>query len=214
VHLAQLALDVDDALAELAAVALELGLTGAAEADATDSLAGEVGPQTSQPRQPIFELGQFDLQAPFVGRGAAGEDVEDERSAVDDFDVQRALEIPLLGWCEVVIDHDDVVVNVGPPVLDFLELSLADVGASEGVGELLSDRADDLDVDGLGQAGELFQRIGGGPGLAGALDGDQERMLGGLVGRKRIAWYGSLLGTICNSAERSSVPVQGAGIPR
>ena len=75
--LGQLALDLDDPFAELAAVALELGLAGAAQTDAADTLAREVGPQTGQPRQPVFELGQLDLEAGLVRRRPAGEDVED-----------------------------------------------------------------------------------------------------------------------------------------
>ena len=97
VDVAQLALDVDDPLAELAAVAFELGLTGAAQTDAADALPGEVGPETGQTRQPVFELGQLDLEAPLVRRRAAGEDIEDQRRAVDDLDVERALEVALLG---------------------------------------------------------------------------------------------------------------------
>ena len=93
----QLALDVDDPFAELAAVAFELGLTGTAQTDAADALAGEVSPEAGQPRQPVFELGQLDLEAPLVGRRAAGEDIENQSRPVDDLDVERALEVALLG---------------------------------------------------------------------------------------------------------------------
>jgi hypothetical protein len=60
--------------------------------------------------------------------------------------------------------------------------------------ELLGHRAHDLDVDGLGQPRQLFQRIGGCPGLILTLDGDQERMFGRAVGGMWRAWNGSLLG--------------------
>ena len=66
VDVAQLALEVDDPFAQLAAVALKLGLTGAAQTDAADTLPGEVGPQAGQTRQPVFELGQLDLEPPLV----------------------------------------------------------------------------------------------------------------------------------------------------
>jgi hypothetical protein len=46
------------------------------------------------------------------------------------------------------------------------------------VGELLGDGADDFDVDRLRQPGQLLQRIGRRPGLAWALDGDEEGVLG------------------------------------
>jgi hypothetical protein len=47
-----------------------------------------------------------------VRRRAAGEDVENQSCAVDDFDVERALEIALLGRREIIIDQDDIVVDV------------------------------------------------------------------------------------------------------
>jgi hypothetical protein len=70
------------------------------------------------------------------------------------------------------------------------------------VGELLGDRPDDFDVDRLGQPGQLFERIGGGPGLSGALDGDEQGVLGGTVGRKWDASDGSLLG-MASSMDRT-----------
>jgi hypothetical protein len=60
--------------------------------------------------------------------------------------------------------------------------------------ELLGDRADDLDVDRLGQSGKFLERVGGSPGLRRALDGDQQRVLGRVVGGEWGARNGSLLG--------------------
>jgi hypothetical protein len=110
-----------------------------------------VGPQTGQTRQPVLELGQLDLEAPLVRRRAAGEYVEDECCAIDDLDVERTLQVALLGWAEVVINHHDVVADVVAAGLDLLELPFADVGTGQGVGELLGYRTYDLDVDGFGQ---------------------------------------------------------------
>jgi hypothetical protein len=62
--------------------------------------------------------------------------------------------------------------------------------------ELLGYRAHDLDVDGLCQPRQLFQRIGGCPGLVLTLDGDQEGMFGWAVGGMGRAWNGDLLGVI------------------
>ena len=45
-------------------------------------------------------------------RRPAGEDVENQSRAVDNFDVKRALEIALLGRREIIIDQDDIVVEV------------------------------------------------------------------------------------------------------
>ena len=150
-------------------------------------------PQTGQSRQPVFELGQLDLKAPLVGRGAASEDVEDERRAVNDLDVEGALEIALLRGAEIVVDHDHVVANGIAPGFDLLELPFADVGAGQGMGELLGYRAHDLDVDGFGQPRQLFQGIGGCPGLIRMLDGDQKGLFSWAVGGMGRAWNGSLL---------------------
>jgi hypothetical protein len=125
-----------------------------------------------------------------MGGRAAGEDIQNQRGSVDDHDVEGAFEVALLGRGEIVVDHDHVVRDVGAPLLDLFQLALADVGAGERVGESLRDRPDDLDVDGFGEAGQLFQRVGGRPGLTRPLDGDQERMLGGAVGGEWCAWNG------------------------
>ena len=129
-----------------------------------------------------------------MGRRAAGEDVEDECCAIDDLHVERALEVALLSGAEIIVNHDHVVVDLVAPGLDLLELPFANVAAGQGMRELLGDRAYDLDVDGLGQARQLFQRIGGSPGLILAFDGDQESMFGGAVGGMGRAWNGNLLG--------------------
>ena len=84
-------------------------------------------------------------------RRAAGENVEDECRAVDDLDVEGTLEVALLGGAEIVIDHDDVVADIVTPGLDLLEFPFANVGAGQWMRELLGDRADNLDIDGLGQ---------------------------------------------------------------
>jgi hypothetical protein len=76
-------------------VGLELTL---ARAPRPDAAAGprQVGPEAGQPRQLVLELGELDLQPPLVGLGMLGEDVEDQPAAVDDLDVQQALEGLLL----------------------------------------------------------------------------------------------------------------------
>ena len=44
-------------------------------------------PCARQARQTIFVLRQFDLKRAFAGVGVLGEDVEDQRRAVEDFDL-------------------------------------------------------------------------------------------------------------------------------
>ena len=182
VDLGQFSLDLDDALAELAAVAFELRLTGAAQADAADTLTRKVGPETGQSWQPVFELGQLNLQATLMCRRPAGEDIQDQGRAVNDLDVETPLQVALLGGREIAVDHDDVVAKILLTRLDLFQLALADVCAGQGVGELLGHRADNLDVDRLCQSGQLLERVGGLPGLPGLFDGDEQGVLDGTVG--------------------------------
>ena len=74
------------------------------------------------------------------------------------------------------------------------------------MGELLGYRAHDLDVDRLGQPRQLFQGIGGCPGLIRTLDGDQEGLLSWAVGGLGRAWNGNLLGFRSDSEGLLIVP--------
>ena len=79
------------------AVLFELRFAGAAQADAALSSATG-GSTSSQARQGIFELGQFDLQPRFDGAGPAGEDVEDQFAAVEHLDVEAPFPGCGPGW--------------------------------------------------------------------------------------------------------------------
>ncbi len=182
VHLVELPFDERDPLLRLAAVGLELGLTGTAQADATDSLPGEVRPHPSQPRQAVLELGKLDLQAPLMGLRAAGKDIEDQRGAVDDHDIELTLEVALLGGAKLAVDQDDVVAERLAQLLDLLQLAFADVGAGVRVSELLRDRADDLDIDRLGQPRQLLERVSRCPLLLLLFDSNKQRLLGRALG--------------------------------
>ncbi len=65
------------------------------QADAA-GLPREVSPEPRQPRQQMLELRQLDLQLAFASAGAPGEDVEDQRRAVEDLAVEDAFEITAL----------------------------------------------------------------------------------------------------------------------
>lgn len=59
-----------------------------------------------------------------------------------------------------------------------------------GVRQLLRNRADDFDIDGLREARELLERVADIPGLAVLVDSDQERVLNGLMGFGKDAGNG------------------------
>ena len=57
------------------------------------------------------ELGQLDLELALGGRGVVGEDVEDDRRAVDDRHAELLLERALLPRRELVVGGDEVRVG-------------------------------------------------------------------------------------------------------
>ena len=95
-----------DALADEAAVGLDLGLAGAAEEAEAAALPLEVGPGPHQPALLIDEMGELDLQAPFPRPRPFAEDLEDQSGAVEHLGLPRRLEIALLHRRERVIDDD------------------------------------------------------------------------------------------------------------
>ena len=65
------------------AVDLELGLTGTAGPDAA-ALLGQLDAPAPQAGQPVAQLRELDLHHALLARRVLGEDVEDQRDAVDD----------------------------------------------------------------------------------------------------------------------------------
>src|SRR5690606_9388067 len=122
------------ALADPAAVQLELGLTGTAAADADAAggpaadLAGQVATPAAQPRQQVLELGELDLGLTLPALGVLGEDVEDERGAVDDLHLDDLLEPPQLAGGELAVADHRVRAGGGDHLAQLLGLARADVG--------------------------------------------------------------------------------------
>ena len=175
-------------------VGLELGLAGTARADAALG-PRQVGPQPGQARQLVLELGELDLEPALVGLRVQGEDVEDQPAAVDDLDVEQALERLLLAGRQLVVGDEEVEAGLALGRDELLGLALADVPVGVDVAAVLPLGADHVGAGGVGQAGELGERVLGRPAVVGAgVDGDQEGLLDGrreidqVVGhRRRIA---------------------------
>ena len=132
-----------DPVADDPPVGLELALAGSPGADPA---AGprEVGPQPGEARQLVLELGELDLEAALVGLGVLGEDVEDEPAAVDDLDVEEALERLLLGRAQLVVGDEEVEAGLRLGRDELLRLALADVPVGVDVAAVLPLGADDL----------------------------------------------------------------------
>ena len=85
-----------------------------------------MGPQPAHPREVVLELGELDLQLALGRVRVVGEDVEDDRGAVDHRNVERRLEVALLTRRELVVAGD----QVGARPLD-LGLQLGELAAPE-----------------------------------------------------------------------------------
>src|SRR5690606_11722049 len=96
-----------DALAEQAAVRLELRLARPSEADAA-LLPLEVGPAADEPGGQMLELRQLDLQLTFEACGALGKDVEDQPIAIEHARLERALEVPLLAGRQCTVHEHEL----------------------------------------------------------------------------------------------------------
>ena len=88
-ELAQVAFETLDPAEQPPPIDLELRLTRAAGADATTLLA-ELGTATAQAREAVTKLRELDLHRTVLAGRVLGEDVEDQRDAVDDVDVEQA----------------------------------------------------------------------------------------------------------------------------
>ena len=91
-------------------------------------------PAAAQARQPVAQLRELDLHHALLARRVLGEDVEDQRDAVDDVAVEQLLEVALLRGRQLVVEHHDVDVERLAELAQLLGLALADVGRGVGRG--------------------------------------------------------------------------------
>src|ERR1039457_7193623 len=151
--------DVGNAILHPAAVGFQLRFTfTAAHADAA-LLPRQVAPETRQARQQMLELSQLDLELALAGAGALGENVENERGAVEDLAIEGPLQIATLGRGKLVIKDDGIDIRLVANPGEFLRLAFADVGGRARRGQLLDAVADDFAARGGGQLRKLLQRI-------------------------------------------------------
>ncbi len=172
--LLQLILQMRDAPPDHAAVGLQLRLAGAADADASRSsagapagLAGQVGPGPRQTRQPVFVLGKLDLERSLPRMGVLGEDVEDQRGAIQQFDVvaEDLLELALVTGGELIVEEDDVGGQLVNPLPYLPRFPRSHKRGRMGMHERLHLIPDNDHARRVGQALKLCQRFLDGPVL-------------------------------------------------
>ena len=152
-----------------AAVHLELGLTRtsqshrafAAARARTASLAFQVGPQSLQAGQHIAVLRQLHLGLGIGGLRPHGEDVEDERGAVEDFHLQHLLDVAQLLGRELVVEdhhaHHAVGILLGLDVVAYLlEFAFAHIGHRR---RAIHPLREAFNGEGTGGVGQEFQLV-------------------------------------------------------
>jgi len=146
--------DLAHPLEDAAAVGLQLRLSGPPGPDA-GAEAAHLRSSTAKAGKAVPVLGELDLQHALLRVGMLGEDVEDQRDAVDDVATERPLEVPLLRRGEVVVEDDDVDVEHLRLPDELPELSRAqERGGVEAV-PADEERGDRLRPGGVGEGGEL-----------------------------------------------------------
>jgi hypothetical protein len=168
-HFFQFPSELGDALVNPPAVNLELGFAGAAQADAagaaaaggTAGLARQVRPLAGEARLAVFILRQLHLQRALAGAGVLGEDVQDQRGAIENNDVvavEGFLQLALVARRKLVVEDDHIEVQRALPGLQLLHLAGADEGLGVGGVQRLRRLADHVQAGGLTEQGQLRER--------------------------------------------------------
>ena len=129
-----------DALARAAAVLLQLGLAGAAAADAAGQAAHH-RVLLVQARQPVTELRQLDLQLAVPALRALREDVEDQHRPIDDLQIGEVRDRVRLDRVQVGIEDQHVGVELHRPDQHLFQLAAPDQVFRIGLGTALFEDA-------------------------------------------------------------------------
>jgi hypothetical protein len=103
---------------------------------------------------PVQQLGQFDLQFAFQAAGAAGEDIQYQAAAVNDFGGHQIFQIPLLHGTQDIEKHHQVGAVHLERALDLFGFALTDYEFSVGGRFFLPGLPDHVDS---GRAAESLQ---------------------------------------------------------
>ena len=157
-HVVDLLLQRVDAGADPPAIGFELGFARAAGADAA-AQPRQLEPGADQPRQQILQLRELDLQLAFARPRAAREDVEDELRAIDDLAFEPLLQLAQLRRRQLVVEDDDVDVGFGRRAREQLDFAAAEKCRGVRLGTLLQHAQHHVCAGGVGQPGQLFERM-------------------------------------------------------
>jgi len=149
-------------------VGLQLGFTGttqthtaAGTATPTGSaaLAGEGLTPPTQAGQQVLQLGQLDLRLTFPALRVLGEDVQDERGAVDDLHLGALLQVSQLRRGELAVADHRVGAGGQHGRPQVIHLAAADVGRRIGSAAALDQPFEHLRAGRLGQGRQLCEGV-------------------------------------------------------
>ncbi len=182
-HLGDLTAQLRHARVDATTVEFDLRLTRTARTHALTARGLTAGltrhrlTPTAKTRQQVLHLGELDLGLALLALRVLGEDVEDERGAVDDLDLDDVLERASLAGRQLAVGDDGVGTLGDDDLLQFLGLALAEPGAGVGSQPALHDAGEHLGTGRLGERGELAQRVLRVLGVALAPDAGEDDLL-------------------------------------
>ena len=159
----EILLEPADTFEDAPAIDFELRLTRTAVADepaaraTARALLAELLSTTAQTRQAIPELGELHLHHALLAVRMLGEDVEDQRDAIDDVAREQLLEVALLRGRELVVEHHEVDVERFRELAQLFRLARTDVGGGIGSVAPLEHELDRLCACGVDEERELVE---------------------------------------------------------
>src|SRR6266850_1262672 len=154
-----ISLEGADTVADLPPVHFQFCLAGTTRTDSS-AKPGEILTVTRQSRQPVFQLCEFDLKLAFFRSSAACKDVQDEACAIDDFGIERFLEILRLAGGKFVVENNQIHTLDQYFLAQFLHLAFSDKSRRIRPVTALNHLADDACAGRNGQLTQFIESVG------------------------------------------------------
>ena len=155
-HFVEVVAEIGDSPFDEPTVCFQLLFARAAHADAGLD-AGQVGPHPLEPRERVFELGEFDREPGFVRLGARRENIENHFGAIEHLDAQGTFQIANLGGGEIVVEDHGVGIGGPDHQFELFDLALAEISGLIGDCAALGQSADDFGPGRFDQTSQLVE---------------------------------------------------------
>ena len=148
-----------DSVLHTPAVGFKLGFTFTTTHADTAFLEGQVAPKACQPREQVLQLREFDLELALARASALGENVKDERGAIEDFAIKYTLQIAALRGRKFVIKDDRIDLVVSALAGKLIRFPASDKCPGRRRVKLLGSVADDFSARCGSELVQFFQGI-------------------------------------------------------